>query len=127
MSTIGDRLRQARKQHKWTQQELERQSGVDQGIITNIERGHTPNPTVQTLQKLADALDTTVDALLGKGASPIDTSKPPADLWQALGWPESWIADGVRDWPAYSETRRITLIEQARTLYETQRHSNPAV
>lgn len=33
-------------------------------IITKIEAGDTPNPTVETMKKIADALEVTIDDLI---------------------------------------------------------------
>jgi transcriptional regulator with XRE-family HTH domain len=83
LMVLGQRLRQLRKGRHWTQQDLERESGVAQGIITNIETGRTPNPTAQTVQRLADALEVPVDTLLNDTEPPIDISMPPVDLLRA--------------------------------------------
>ena len=47
------------------QQELARQSGVKQGIISLIESGSTQFPRLDTAAKLARALGCTIDELLG--------------------------------------------------------------
>ena len=49
-----------------TQQELARQSGVKQGIISLIESGATQFPRLDTAAKLARALGCTIDELLGE-------------------------------------------------------------
>jgi transcriptional regulator with XRE-family HTH domain len=49
-------LKQARTKRKLTQEELEEVSGVDQSIISRIERGELRNPGIQTVVKLATAL-----------------------------------------------------------------------
>ena len=46
----------ARREAKVTQKQLSILSGLDQGDISKIERGLS-NPTLKTLQKIADALD----------------------------------------------------------------------
>lgn len=50
-------LRQARTRRRLTQQQLERKSGVAQGIISRIENGYVSDPASSTLMKLAAALD----------------------------------------------------------------------
>ena len=46
----------ARQKSKVTQKQLSVLSGLDQGDISKIERGLS-NPTLKTLQKIADALN----------------------------------------------------------------------
>lgn len=53
-----------------TQQELARQSGVNQGIISLIESGSTQFPRLDTAAKLARALGCTIDELLGEKKDP---------------------------------------------------------
>lgn len=50
-------LRQARRQKKLTQEQLEAMSGVSQSVISTIERGDKADPASSTLLKLAAALD----------------------------------------------------------------------
>ena len=48
-----------RKEQNWTQQQLARESGVQQSEISRIERGQA-NPTFRTLQQIAQALKKTI-------------------------------------------------------------------
>ena len=57
------RIYEIRTQRGFSQQELARRSGVKQSIISDIERGKTANPRIDTLQKLAAALGCTLDEL----------------------------------------------------------------
>lgn len=57
-------LKQKRLEKGLTQQELMRLSGVPQSIISDIENGATQNPRVETMRRLAAALNCTVDELL---------------------------------------------------------------
>jgi len=49
-------VREARDRRGWTQEQLEAASGVDQGLISRLERGTSVNPTVETVRKLEGAL-----------------------------------------------------------------------
>lgn len=49
-------LKEARTRRKLTQEQLEDASGVDQSIISRIERGIVTNPEFDTVRKLAGAL-----------------------------------------------------------------------
>ena len=50
-------LRQEREKAKLTQAELSHISGVPQAVISDIEKGVTKNPRLETVKKLAIALD----------------------------------------------------------------------
>lgn len=49
-------LKEARAKRRLTQEELEAASGVDQSVISRIERGLVTNPEFDTVRKLAKAL-----------------------------------------------------------------------
>ena len=49
-------LREARERRGWTQEQLQAASGVDQGVISRLERGESVNPTLETIKKLESAL-----------------------------------------------------------------------
>lgn len=60
---LGKRVRELRKMRKLTQERLAELAGVDISYLGNIERG-TENPTVATLEKLADVLSTKAHQIL---------------------------------------------------------------
>lgn len=49
-------LRQERERAKLTQAELSQISGVPQAVISDIEKGITKNPRLETVKKLSFAL-----------------------------------------------------------------------
>lgn len=49
-------LREAREAKRWTQERLERESGVTQSTISKIERGEIPDPQSSTVEALEKAL-----------------------------------------------------------------------
>lgn len=49
-------VRAAREKRGWTQEQLEAASGIDQGVISRLERGESTNPTIDTVRKLEAAL-----------------------------------------------------------------------
>jgi transcriptional regulator with XRE-family HTH domain len=53
---IGDRLRALREEKKFTQGDIEKRTGLLRAHISSIENGRTV-PTVETLEKLARALE----------------------------------------------------------------------
>jgi transcriptional regulator with XRE-family HTH domain len=62
--TIAKNIKHQRELKNWSQQELAKQSGVSQSMISHIERGDKPNPGVVTVQKIADALDVSIMDLI---------------------------------------------------------------
>lgn len=57
------RVRELRKKHGWTIDQLADVSGVSRGFISQIETG-TREPSAKTLASLADAFDVHVSQLL---------------------------------------------------------------
>lgn len=62
--SIGRRVVALRKARGWNQSELARRAGLAQGYLTLVESGKRANLTVKVAQKLAAALDITLDELL---------------------------------------------------------------
>lgn len=54
---IEPRLAALRKAQEFSQGQLATRSGVRQGTISKIERGQRPNPGIETVRKLATALN----------------------------------------------------------------------
>ncbi len=69
-------VRKLRVKHAISQEALAVDAGVDRSYVGRIERG-VENPTVETLERLAVALDIPVAELL---AIPKANEKPPATL-----------------------------------------------
>jgi transcriptional regulator with XRE-family HTH domain len=59
-------LRTLREAKAWSQEQLSRQSGLSQSVIAKSEKGKNL-PGSQALEKLAQALDCTIDYLHGRG------------------------------------------------------------
>jgi FMN phosphatase YigB (HAD superfamily) len=66
---LGKRLQQARKQAGLTQQQLCAQANLSYSTLAKIERGAIKAPSIFTVQNIAAALHTGVDALLGLESS----------------------------------------------------------
>lgn len=61
---LSENLKNIRNEKKLRIRELERLSYVSHTIIMNIESGNYKNPTIDTVSKLAKALDVTIDELV---------------------------------------------------------------
>ncbi|HEX8599845.1 MAG TPA: helix-turn-helix domain-containing protein [Chloroflexia bacterium] len=76
--TLGERLKQARLARNMSLTALARASGLSKGFLSQVESGAT-NPSLGSLQRLAQALSLTVSDLVATGALPLDatvTHKP---------------------------------------------------
>ena len=65
MSTFSERLKALRKEAGLTQQELANAAGVTLRTIQNYEHGERRPGNMLAVQKIAEALNTTTDSLLG--------------------------------------------------------------
>ena len=63
--TTGERIKQLRKEHKLTQEELGAKIGVQKAAIQKYEKGTVTNIKKESLIKLAQILDTTPEYILG--------------------------------------------------------------
>lgn len=70
-SKLQNRLLLSRRDLGWNQDQLEDQSGVSRGYISNIERGHTKNVGIEMIFALANALGVSVGYLLGITDDPL--------------------------------------------------------
>jgi len=64
--TFGQKLSLVRKQKKVSQAELGKLSGVNGDIVGKYERDEM-KPSIETAKKLADALEVSLDYLVGEG------------------------------------------------------------
>ncbi len=62
-------IKELRKKHKISQEELARQAGITYSTLIKIESGANDNPTIKTMKKIADALDVSLDELAGRKTS----------------------------------------------------------
>jgi transcriptional regulator with XRE-family HTH domain len=66
---IGDRLREMREQRKLSQGDIEKRTGLLRCYISRVENGHTV-PAIETLEKLARALECPLYQLFYDGEEP---------------------------------------------------------
>jgi len=65
----GDRLRELRKERKFSQGEIEKRTGLLRCYISRVENGHTV-PAIETLEKFARALEVPMYQLFYDGEQP---------------------------------------------------------
>ncbi len=73
---IGDRLRALREQKKLSQGDMERRTGLLRCYISRLENGHTI-PALETLEKVAYALEVPLYQLFYEGEMPPAPPKIP--------------------------------------------------
>jgi transcriptional regulator with XRE-family HTH domain len=74
--TIGDRLRTFRKEKNLSQGDIEQRSGLLRCYISRVENGHTM-PALETLEKMARALEVPLYQLFYDGEEPPDVRALP--------------------------------------------------
>jgi len=62
---LPKRLKELRKKSGWSQQKLAEEAGLSYNTITKIEQGAATKPTIQTMIKIADAFQISIDELVG--------------------------------------------------------------
>jgi len=63
---FSKKLKQLRKKSGWSQQKLAEKAGLSYNVITKIEQGSAKNPNIQTMIKLADVFQISLDELVGR-------------------------------------------------------------
>lgn len=63
MTSLGDRIKEIRKQKNWSQNELAQKAGISYAQLSRYEIKGS-QPPAEVLNKLANALETTVDFLI---------------------------------------------------------------
>src|ERR1700693_2197510 len=87
---IGDRLREMREEKKLSQGDIEKRTGLLRCYISRVENGHTV-PAIETLEKLARALECLLYHLFNDGEDPpqlptLPKRKSSDDIaWGSLG------------------------------------------
>lgn len=66
---IGDRLRDLREQRQLSQGDIEKRTGLFRCYISRVENGHTV-PAIETLEKLARAMEIPLYQLFYEGDEP---------------------------------------------------------
>ena len=90
---IGERLRALREQKKLSQGDIERRTGLLRCYISRVENGHTV-PAVETLEKLARALEMPLYQFLYDGDEPpvLPRNGTGVQQWGASGPQSRYLA-----------------------------------
>ena len=63
-SVIAKNIKRLRKEKGISQDRLSKLADLSLNTIVNIESGNSPNPTIETLEKIAKALEVSIEKLL---------------------------------------------------------------
>ncbi len=63
---LAKNLRKQREKLRFSQDQLARKANIPYSTYLKIESGYTPNPSIQTIANIAEALGVTVDSLIGR-------------------------------------------------------------
>lgn len=86
---IGDRLRELREEKKLSQGDIEKRTGLLRCYISRVENGHTV-PSVETLEKMARALESPLYRLFYDGEIPLKLDNlPKRKTADELAWGSS--------------------------------------
>jgi transcriptional regulator with XRE-family HTH domain len=99
---IGDRLRELREEKKLSQGDIEKRTGLVCPYISRVENNHTV-PTIETLEKMARALEVPMYQLFYDGAEP---PKPPILPRRKTSGEIAWGSSG-KDARFLSKLRRL--------------------
>ena len=115
---ISDRLRELREQKKLSQGDIEKRTGLLRCYISRVENGHTV-PAIETLEKLARALEVPLYQLFYDGekppALPTLLKRKTADdiVWGGSGRPAVYMNKLVRCLSKASDSDRKLLLSLA--------------
>ena len=63
-SKIGENIKKLRQQKRISQDRLSKKADLALNTIVKIEAGENPNPTLETLQKIAKAFNVSIEEIL---------------------------------------------------------------
>jgi len=117
---IGDRLRKLREEKKLSQGDIEKRTGLLRAYISRVEHGHT-TPTIQTLEKIARALEVPLYRLFYESNKPPKVPnllrKSPAETeWGSAGKDEKILNKLRRLLSKIGEEDRRLILHMARKM-----------
>src|ERR1022692_4060051 len=121
---IGDRLRALREEKKLSQGDIEKRTGLLRCYISRVENGHTV-PAIETLEKLARAMEVPMSQLFYDGNKPATPpSLPKRTTADEVGWGSTGKDGRVLD-RFRSLLRRIEEPDRKLLLHMAQKMARP--
>jgi len=118
---IGDRLRELREEKQFSQGEIEKRTGLLRCYISRVENGHTV-PAIETLEKLARALEVPLYQLFYDGEEPpklpnLLKRKTSSDIvWGSKGKQANYLHQLTKCLSKASESDRKLLLAMAQKM-----------
>jgi transcriptional regulator with XRE-family HTH domain len=63
---LDKQIKKYRSKLKLSQDQLARKAGIPFSTLAKIEAGYTPNPSIETVASIAEALEISLDKMIGK-------------------------------------------------------------
>jgi transcriptional regulator with XRE-family HTH domain len=63
---LGKKIKEFRGKLNLSQDQLAKKANIPFSTLVKIESGYTPNPSIETLIKIADAFNVSIDELIGR-------------------------------------------------------------
>ncbi|HTV57681.1 MAG TPA: helix-turn-helix transcriptional regulator [Verrucomicrobiae bacterium] len=114
---IGERLKALREQKDMSQGDIEKRTGLLRCYISRVENGHTV-PAIETLEKLAHALEIPMYHLFYDGEKPPKPNlpKPAFDRWGSKGREAHMLCQFRKVFARTDEADRNLLLSMARKM-----------
>ena len=115
---IGDRLRELREAKDFSQGDIEKRTGLLRCYISRVENGHTV-PAVNTLEKLARALEVPMYQLFHEGTASSDVRRielKDDDNWGETGRDRAYLSQLAKALAEMTPANRNLLFAMARRL-----------
>ena len=122
---IGERLRALREEKKLSQGDVEKRTGLLRCYISRVENGHTV-PAIETLEKMARALEIPIYQLFYDGEEPpkipnLPKRKSADDIaWGSTGKNAHWLYKFRRVLSRTEESDRKLLMFMAQKMVRTK-------
>jgi transcriptional regulator with XRE-family HTH domain len=94
LSNLGSHLSRARLERGWSQAELAARCALSQAQISYFELGHR-RPTLDQFLRIAKALDSSIEGLLGGSNRPGIEPRHLAVELRSLGLADLWVKDAI--------------------------------
>jgi transcriptional regulator with XRE-family HTH domain len=118
---IGDRLRELREEKKLSQGEIMNRTGLARSYISRVENGHT-TPSIETMEKLAHALEIPLYAIFYDGEEPPKPAFPSTPIRRGESRKNEWLITRLsRSLAKMSQEDRQLLLQVARKMTHRKR------
>ncbi|WP_433748331.1 helix-turn-helix domain-containing protein [Paenibacillus amylolyticus] len=121
MSDLGSKLKKARENKRLTQQEVANKLGVSNGAISGYERSYR-DPDTETLKKLADLYEVSLDWLNGRDEKEGEYTLPEEIISKVIREAEAEFKVSLRDDPVVESAVRDLINNLAKMKKSTQKN-----